>query len=275
MDEPRSPTVWQAYAENPDWWAGNGGGANAPELSAFDFDGFDADGFDVRGVDRIGNPRDSYRTSVKGALKRTVAAKAFGSRFAEWLSLRVPAVKSKAITDGAQRIIEEAFRSEKVDIRNGFNSTGSRYVGAYLDRAEGYFAVIVEKGLRARFADDVWPATVLGILDEESLERRIAAESLEKLMSAVSEELGAYLALPRQHVIYIVDAGTSDARFGALPVSDFVVADGGLPGDEIARLSAKNPVDALKRFRGDAKRSDGFEDMIEQGLLAASGPAPR
>jgi len=275
-DKRRSPTVWMAYADNPSWWTENGGGA-ARGHEGFDFDMFDADGYDSDGVDRMGYTRADYDGGDRVSARRMAEAKTFGGRFAANLSLRIPAVKAKAIVDAARPLLEEAFLSDDVAIRMGVNADGTRYIGAERAAEDGfiYFSVIADKRGRLPSGHDAWCATVLWLADGDPQERWLQADSLEALMEAVGGEVAACRDRPTEHVVYIVDAGTSEARFGALAAVEFDGLADGKPGDEIVRLKADGPVDALKAFRGNKARSDGFEDMIEQGLLAAPSLRPR
>lgn len=273
MEEPYySPTVRQAYEENPRWWEDYGGDRGC----GYDYDRYDRYGFDREGFDRAGFRAEQYGDQ-KAALARLRSARAVGSSLASRMARRIPAAASRAIVEHTLSLLGERFPELPVirdpitadddevgpALKTGVNSVNDLYAGAYF-RNQGYFSVIAER--RGKEAE--WTATILSQAgrDSDVRERSVAAESIESLMEEVAKDLAAFRPCTESYVIYMSAADTPDACFGAMPEWKWNKLDeASLPGDRVGAVKAESAEDALRGFAS-GPRSGGFAEMIERGL---------
>jgi len=153
----------------------------------------------------------------------------------------------------------------------GVNVGHDRYAGAYFFQWQAYFCVVVERHRQ----ENGWGVRLLRKdgEDSETMETGLSADDPDALMRMVAEHLGDFRPLGEPYAIYIAEAGTERACFGAMPAAEWdTLGSDATPGDRIAEVKAESREEALTRFADFQPRSEGFMRMIERGLALSEEP---
>lgn len=164
-------------------------------------------------------------------------------------------------------------QSVKNYILLSLNATGEPYVGVYLNNSESYFAVL------ANSHDDGYKADIFMNMSgrmEDSLsngfDRNI--RTLQDLRDEIEMRLSNFRPGLRRFAICLQGAGTTGAKFIAIPEVDPSVNCTDPEIDRVSSVSASDAEAALRNFMALHPRTDAFKEMIRAGLNELQPNAP-